>query len=111
MKPNDVSDRAWWFACEWLPDDLNTLDGGTSASDLRCHNRDRLARAFDMATVDLRFYSEAAAGELQLILKDEECDHSVGICWCGTVRTLERFASTLAAYTPMVTYRDRWGEE
>ena len=42
MKPNDVSDRAWQFACKHQPNDLLPMF------------RVALARSFDKATADLR---------------------------------------------------------
>ena len=33
--------------------------------------------------------------ELTTILKDEDCDHSVGICWCDTFRALDDAVAAL----------------
>lgn len=40
---------------------------------------------------------KAAIEFYALILKDEGCDHSVGICWCGARSELERLQELVAA--------------
>ena len=70
MKPNDVSDRAWWFACKYQPNDL-------LPPALLLVSRTSLARSFDKATADLREIYELAP--FPMTIQDD---------------------ATLAAYTP-----------
>ncbi len=35
--------------------------------------------------------------ELKHLMEGEACDHSVGICWCSTIRALDNAAVILAA--------------
>jgi len=100
MRPDDISAAAWGYAGRYHHDRMYGYDA-SSRERTDIHNRRRqMAREFDAATKPLREYSEAAASELQLILKDELCDHSVGICWCSPTRRLEEYARTLSQFTP-----------
>ena len=65
MKPNDVSDRAWWFACneiERAEPYRQHLTGEVymTSEEVLPMLRVALARAFDAATVDLRDVYEIA---------------------------------------------------
>jgi hypothetical protein len=57
-------------------------------------------RAADVRAVaafpDLYAALEAVTSELRAILKDECCDHAVGICWCGTFGVIEDAVAALA---------------
>jgi len=101
MKPNDVSDRAWWFACKYQPN-------GLLPPALLLVSRTSLARSFDKATADLRELPKSLTGLIAesdgvagLHLNGDDApwgslmDEGEFGDWLG-----REFTDTLAAYTP-----------
>jgi len=107
MKPNDVSDRAWKFALERRDPyqrrlGLHVVNAATLANEMR--EAADTARAFDAATADLREACGWAFTRDAMPVSRNKHNANHYDVWFAS-------RATLAAYTPMVAYRDLKGEE
>jgi hypothetical protein len=106
-RPDDISDRAWAFACEQWPEALGVDVFGTSHVQ---HRRHATARFFDKATEDLRDacgypsgedaepceLSDSVHGDRLRCYKHNHCTDSLSDTACPVGKDFE----LLASYTP-----------